>query len=74
MQRIAKRKSPLSTSDQPRLGVVIRLKDDEEQLADVCKDVFRLLRLDTRNQAVFIKITKVSTVMVLLFFRLLLVC
>ncbi|VDO53420.1 unnamed protein product [Schistosoma margrebowiei] len=38
LQRIAKRKSPFSTSDQPRLGVVIRLKDDEEQLADVCKD------------------------------------
>lgn len=60
LQRITKRKSPFLTSDQPRLGIVIRLKDDEEQLADVCKDVFRLLRLDTLNQAVFIKITKAT--------------
>ncbi|CAH8294276.1 unnamed protein product, partial [Schistosoma turkestanicum] len=58
LQRIAKRKSPCLTSDQPKLGVVIRLKEDEEQIADICKDVFRLLRLDTYNQAVFIKITK----------------
>ncbi|KAH8852714.1 60S ribosomal protein L7-1 [Schistosoma japonicum] len=58
LRRIGRRKSPILTSDQPRLGVVIRLKENEEQIADVCKDVFRLLRLDTYNQAVFIKITK----------------
>ncbi|CAH8490909.1 unnamed protein product [Heterobilharzia americana] len=60
LHRLAKRKAPILVTDRPRLGVVIRLTEREEQISDICKDVFRLLRLDTFNQAVFIKITKAT--------------
>ncbi|CAL8071994.1 unnamed protein product [Calicophoron daubneyi] len=48
----------LEDDDKPRLGLVIRLKREEEELSDTCLTVFRVLRLDTYNQAVFVKINK----------------
>ncbi|KAG5447002.1 60S ribosomal protein L7 [Clonorchis sinensis] len=58
LSRQAIRKSPVVATDAARLGVIIRLKREGEELSDDCRAVFRLLRLDTYNQAVFVKVNQ----------------
>ncbi|KAF5397718.1 60S ribosomal protein L7 [Paragonimus heterotremus] len=58
VKRVLARKKPLFVTDVPRLGLVVRLKREDVELSDECIEVFRLLRLDTYNQAVFVKITQ----------------
>ncbi|CAH8833591.1 unnamed protein product [Trichobilharzia szidati] len=60
LERLVNRKPPILSADYPKLGVVIRLKQEVDQVSNVCKNVFRLLRLDTYNQAVFIKVTEAT--------------
>ncbi|TPP57881.1 60S ribosomal protein L7 [Fasciola gigantica] len=58
LNRAVHHKKPIVVTDAPKLGVVIRLKKEKEELSPICTNVFKLLRLDTYNQAVFVKVNQ----------------
>ncbi|CAH8664624.1 unnamed protein product [Dicrocoelium dendriticum] len=58
LKRVFKRKKPCMAADANRLGLIVRIKREEEEISKECLEILHLLRLDTYNLAVFVKVNQ----------------